>query len=294
MDPVEYQSAEIDGLLGPSTLTAPSSVALGWQGLAVERRAIQPAEKSELPIDYHFLLLWMAQAEGETARKPGRFEPYRKLANTITAFPPGIRPASRSTTAQDVVACVISPEFLLEVEAELDQRPAGLMHELYGTDDTALRDLMLLLAREMDAAGSSGRVYAESLSTALATRLLFVSRSLPQPRRVELSPLPRRILRRVIDRMEAGLDSDLTLAALATESGYSRAHFARMFKAATGQTPHRYLLELRLRRVQSMLMDRALPLTDIALACGFSSHAHLSTAFRSRFGVAPSAWRRGR
>jgi AraC family transcriptional regulator len=43
---------------------------------------------------------------------------------------------------------------------------------------------------------------------------------------------------------------------------------------------------------QSMLMDRALALTDIALACGFSSHAHLSTAFRSRFGVAPSAYRR--
>lgn len=67
-----------------------------------------------------------------------------------------------------------------------------------------------------------------------------------------------------------------------------------MFKAATGQTPHRYLLELRLSSAQSMLMDPALPLTDIALACGFSSHAHLSTAFRSRFGAAPSAYRRDR
>ena len=293
MDPVEYQSAEIDGLLGPSTLTAPSSVALGWQGLAVERRAIKPAEKSELSIDYHFLLLWTAQAAGETARNPGRFVPYRKLANTITAFPPGIRPATRSTMVQDVVACVISSKFLLEVEAELDRRPVGPIHELYGTDDTALRDLTLLLAREAEAGGPSGRVYAESLSTALATRLLFVGRSLQQPKRVEPHPLPRRILRRVIDRMEAGLDSDLTLAALATESGYSRAHFARMFKAATGQTPHRYLLELRLARAQSMLTDRASSLTDIALACGFSSHAHLSTAFRARFGVAPSAWRRG-
>ena len=65
-------------------------------------------------------------------------------------------------------------------------------------------------------------------------------------------------------------------------------------KAATGQTPYHYLMELRLAKAQSMLMDRALPLTDIALACGFSSHAHLSTAFRARFGVAPSAYRRDR
>jgi AraC family transcriptional regulator len=289
---VKHQGAEIERLLGQSTLTGPSSILLGWHGLAVERRAIQPAEKSELPIDYHFLLLWTAQAEGEMERKRGTFAPYRKLPNTITACPPGIRPATRSAMVQNVVACVICPGFLQEVEAELDWRPTGPIHEPYGTDDTALRDLMLLLAREAEAGGVSGRVYAESLSTALATRLLFVGRSLQPPSSMKLSPLPRRILRRVIDRMEVGLDADLPLAELATESGYSRTHFTRMFKAATGQTPHRYLLELRLRKAQSMLTNRALPLIDIALACGFSSHAHLSTAFRSRFGITPSAYRR--
>jgi AraC family transcriptional regulator len=292
LDSVHHRSTEIDGLLGQSTLTGLSSIPLGWHGLAVERRAIQPTENPELSINYHFLLLWAAQAEGEIERKPGTFAPYRKLPNTITACPPGFRPAARSAMVHDVVACVISPGFLHEVEAELDWRPTGPIHELYGTDDQALRDLMLLLAREAEAGGVSGRVYAESLSTALATRLLFVGRSLQPPSSMKLSPLPRRILRRVIDRMEAGLDADLTLAELATESGYSRTHFMRMFKAATGQTPHRYLLELRLRKAQSMLTDRALPLTDIALACGFSSHAHLSTAFRSRFGMAPSAYRR--
>ena len=197
LDLVESQSAEIDGLLGQSTLTGRSSVTLGWHGLAVERRAILPAEKSELPIDYHFLLLWTGRAEGETARKPGRFMPYRKLATTVTAFPPGIRPATRSAMVQDVVACTISSGFLHEVETELDRRPVGPIHELYGTDDAALRDLMLLLVREAEAGGAGGRVYAESLLTALATRLLFAGRSLQQPKRVEPSPLPRRILRRV-------------------------------------------------------------------------------------------------
>jgi AraC family transcriptional regulator len=293
VDPIRCQSGQIDSLLGLSTLTGPSSISLGWRGLAVERRTIQPAEKSELPIDFHFLLLWTARAEGETARRPGAFVPYKKPPNTITAFPPGIRPATRSAMAQDVVACVISSEFLQDVEAELDRRPVGQARELYGIDDAALRELTLLLAREMDAGGVGGGIYAESLSIALAARMLCVGRSLQEPKRPDFSPLPRCILRRVIDRMEAGLDADLTLAALATESGYSRAHFIRMFKAATGQTPHRYLLELRLGRAKSMLVDRAHSLTDIALACGFSSHAHLSTAFRSRFGMAPGVYRRG-
>jgi AraC family transcriptional regulator len=286
------QGADMDRLLGRSTRTGPSIASLGWHGLAVERRIIHPGEKSELPIDYHFMLLWTAQAEGEVAHKPGEFAPYIKLPHTITACPPGIRPATRSEMAHDVVACVIAPEFIGGVEAGLDWRQVGSMQELYGTDDRALRDLLLLLTREAEAGGANGRLYADSLSTALARRLLVLSRSLQQPCRVTLSPLPRRILRRVIDHMEARLDADLTLAELAAESGYSRTHFIRMFKAATGQTPHRHLLELRLRKAQSMLTNSGLSLTEIALACGFSSHAHLSSAFRSRFGTTPSEYRR--
>jgi AraC family transcriptional regulator len=294
MNLVRRHSAEIEHLLGQSTLTGPSSARLDWRGLAVERRVIQAAEKPELPIEHYFLLLWDQHFEGETRRNTGGFTLCRKRPGTITACLPGIRPATRSERPHRVVACVIAPWFLHEVEAELDRRPTAPLQKMHGTEDVALRNLMLLLVQEAEAGGASGKVYAESLSIALATRLSFVGRSLQQPCDEKLSALPRPILRRVIDRMEAGLDSDLTLAMLATESGYSRAHFARMFRAATGRTPHRYLLDMRLRKAQSMLADPALPLTEVAMACGFSSHSHLSTAFRSRFGMAPSAFRRDR
>jgi len=145
---------------------------------------------------------------------------------------------------------------------------------------------MGLLAREAEARGPGGKVYAESLSTAPATRLLYSARSLQQPKGGTSVPLPRRIL----DRMEAELDSDLTLTQLAAESGYSRTHFFRMFRGSTGQSPHRYLLELRLRKAESML---ALPFFDRhCFGLRLSSHAHLSTAFRSRYGWSPHAYRR--
>jgi AraC family transcriptional regulator len=93
--------------------------------------------------------------------------------------------------------------------------------------------------------------------------------------------------------MQADLSANLNLATLAAESGYSRAHFLRTFRAATGQTPHHYLMELRLSKAQALISNRSMPLIDIAAACGFSSHAHLTTAFRSRFGSSPSTYRRG-
>jgi len=192
-----------------------------------------------------------------------------------------------------VVVCAIAPRFVHDVELELDTRPIGPFRDLYGTDDAVLRDLMIRLAREAATGGTGGSLFAESLSTAIATRLLYAARALRQPSSDRPLRLRARVLRRVLDRMQAELDSDLDLVTLAGESGYSRTHFLRMFRAATGVTPHRYLLELRLKRAQSMVASRELSLCDIASACGFSSHAHFSTAFRARFGLAPSAYRRG-
>jgi AraC family transcriptional regulator len=85
---------------------------------------------------------------------------------------------------------------------------------------------------------------------------------------------------------------DLSLQALANESGYSRVHFVRMFRAATGSSPHNYLLNLRLERARELLKNPSLSLIDIALDCGFSSHSHMSRLFHKRVGVTPSAYRR--
>jgi AraC-like DNA-binding protein len=52
------------------------------------------------------------------------------------------------------------------------------------------------------------------------------------------SALPSHILRRVLERMNSEFSEDLSLADLAAESGYSRAHFLQMFRASTGQAPH--------------------------------------------------------
>ncbi len=97
----------------------------------------------------------------------------------------------------------------------------------------------------------------------------------------------------MIDYIEAGLDQDLDLASLANVAAMSLYHFARRFKETVGMSPHAYVLSRRIRRAQAMLGDRrGGNLECVAAACGFSSQAHLSTAFRHRFGITPSAYRR--
>lgn len=99
-----------------------------------------------------------------------------------------------------------------------------------GPQDPAIRQLMKLLAAEAAQGGPSGRLYADHLGHALAVRLLLSSTT-KQQNSSTMSPLPRATLRRILERME-NLGADLDLASLAAESGYSRGHFLRMFRAA--------------------------------------------------------------
>jgi AraC family transcriptional regulator len=92
--------------------------------------------------------------------------------------------------------------------------------------------------------------------------------------------------------MHADFQLDLDLETLATVSGYSRAHFLRMFRLATGTTPHQYLQGLRLEHARRQLEDTPAALTEIALDSGFSSHSHFTTLFRQKFGMTPSPYRR--
>jgi AraC family transcriptional regulator len=287
-----HASPEIADLLCHSILLRPSSVELQWKNFAIERRAILPEEKSEITLRHHFMVLWGGVAEGEGAYRGGRFSPYKKFPNTITTVLPGTRPAMRSRSRHEVIVGALHPDFLRGIEEELDTRPNEAFQPLYGTNDPDLRTLLSLLQKESETGGRYGTLYTESLLTALATRLLFAGRLRKPPENPANSPLPRRPLQRVLERMKSDLGESLGLEALAAETGYSRAHFLRMFRAATGQTPHRYLLQLRLEKARALITTGSMPLIDVATVCGFSNHAHLTTAFRSRFGVTPSAYRR--
>jgi AraC family transcriptional regulator len=138
-----------------------------------------------------------------------------------------------------------------------------------------------------------GKLYAESLALAIGIRYVRLAEAAHQRERYSrVCPLPPVALRRVIERMKHSFETDLTLDSLAAESGYSRAHFLRMFRAATDQTPHQYLVSLRLENAIQMMRKRSTPLIDIAVACGFSSHAQLRSVFRSKLKMLPSQYRR--
>ena len=109
-------------------------------------------------------------------------------------------------------------------------------------------------------------------------------------------PTTRRARRELVEtvktRLAAAPADDVSLATLAREVATSPFHLARTFRAETGLPVHQFLLRLRTTIALARLGDPSLPLSVLAQELGFASHAHLTTAFRRVFGVAPSQVRR--
>lgn|SRR5215469_2087078 len=287
----QSRSSEIERFVKSSILRGRSSIELHWNGFTIERHHVPAGERPERHSDHHFIVLWdIPSCHGEHTEN-GRFVPYVRHPGAISMFTSGVIGAARNFNEMDVTVGAMTPSLIRGIEQELDRPPNSSLHEKQDFQDNGLRMLMSLLLAESEAGGPCGRLYGESLYHALASRFVQLGSATP-PQHAFKFGLPGRVLRRVVERMKSEFATDLSLTALAAETGYSRAHFLRMFRAATGQTPHQYLLGLRLENAVQMMKNRSLALVDVAVACGFSSHTHFTKMFRSRFGVLPSQYRR--
>ena len=259
----------------------------------MEEHSTDAGEREESVVSYASLIMWRrAKGSGELEADGGRFVPYVKYPGLLTLFPAGQIPAARLFTRSQFLVFAIQRSFMEALELEMDRRPTEEMRVRTGFQDPGLHQLMNLLSAEAEQGGVFGRLYADSLTQAIAARLMYFNEGEYVPSRCDETPLPRHLLRRVIERMR-NLNADLDLRTLAAETGYSQRHFIRMFRAATGQTPHRFLVQLRLEHATRLLQQQRASLIDVAAASGFSSHAHMTQVFRRVLGVTPSEFRKG-
>lgn len=84
----------------------------------------------------------------------------------------------------------------------------------------------------------------------------------------------------------------LTTGALSARFGYDEAYFCRRFKRFTGIPPLKYLEILRLEAARDLLRNTGLPVSRIALQCGFGDICYFSSRFHRHFGLSPSACRK--
>src|SRR5207245_6463292 len=95
--------------------------------------------------------------------------------------------------------------------------------------------------------------------------------------------LPARHLLRARDLIDARYADPLDVATLARAAHASPAHFAREFRRAFGETPHRYLTTRRMERAAALLRSTDHSVADICMEVGLSSVGSFTTSFKRTY-----------
>jgi AraC family transcriptional regulator len=164
----------------------------------------------------------------------------------------------------------------------------------FQTHDAGIASLLFALRTQLANPGVEDGLYVDTIGVQLAVHLLRSYGTAPLRMREYRGGLSRAKLSLVLDYLNSYLDRNISLPELANLAEMSQFHFLRLFRASSGKTPHRYLVDRRVQVATSILLHEDVSLAEVAYRVGFADQSHLTRHFRRITGVSPGSLRRQR
>lgn len=253
----------------------------------------EPFEYNLPPLKDHILAAKFV-GEGMASVKLGRQTiAAPAVAGTITLAPRGHDGFWRADGTVEVSNIFLGHKRLLACADQVgDGREPELLDRV-NFSDPRLFALMAMINDEISLGDAISHLCIEQLLDLVCLQLMRVHAASAVP----IAPGPQRGLsgwqvKRVTTYMRDNLAKDIRLQELADLVNLSRFHFCAAFRAATGHTPYGWLTRQRIAHAKSLLEDRTLRITDIALVVGYETQSAFAASFRKVAGLTPSEYRR--
>jgi AraC family transcriptional regulator len=283
----------VHGRLVPLIPTRPnlSSVNTGWEGIALETHSTPPCDHPDHEHPYHFLQIQTgapARFEWTTSggTRSGTADP-----GTIFLCPRGSRDRVRWETPTSRIDIALHPLLLTQALDETAHLADIELTRHFDLHDRHIASLMVALRSDVEDGSPAGRLYGESLATALSVYLQKRYAVLP-PRTFEYrGGMPKVRLNRVLEYIRANIGEDIKLGALAESAGMSAHYFSELFKQSTGLSPHHYVLRQRVGLAKEHLRNPKVSIIEASVLAGFSDQSHFTKVFHRVVGVTPKEFR---
>ena len=272
-----------------------SSRPLGWKPLNIERRELEPGGDC-WPGGLTEHLIFVSLADGHVVCESGGGISDKELEAGLVSVHPSDTPVRWAwDTRLSFTMMSLEPEYLNKVAREsFHFDPAQVrLKTVEGQRDPVITGIAGALMREVMSGDAGSRLYAESLANLLAVHLLRNYTEHPELIEAEkVSVAPRAVIQ-AMKYIHDNYPGEVSLADIASAAHLSSYHLARVFKKATGISPHQYLVQVRVNSARSLLTagagDRSL--ADIAAAVGFADQSHLTRHFKRMLGITPKQLR---
>jgi AraC family transcriptional regulator len=273
-----------------------SSAGRGWRGISAELRSHAVGEipgyepsLTEIGVQIRGTTVVTRQGGGVRQRIVGH-------PGTIGLVPVGVREdfAHVAKFVDEIMHIYLAFDSFVALSEEMSRNfgPAAIRYDA-GFQDPLIERIALELVDELRHETSCGDLLAETLADSLAARLLnnySTWSGTPSPTARRTPALDPRRLSRVLDYVESNLTREINVGQLASVAALSRFHFSRMFKAATGCPPSRFIGRMRLELAKSILAEGG-SIAQVAHLCRFSSESNFARAFRRATGLTPAQYR---
>lgn len=170
------------------------------------------------------------------------------------------------------------------------QAPMARLRDLSAFTDPDLNWMMEKVRDEVMAKKASV-LRVQGLAQLIATHLARNYAEISTLASTGPSALPAFKLKQVTDWIEANLEAEFDLEQLAGQAGFSKFHFHRLFKQATGLSPAQYQRNARLEEARRRLRETGESIIGVAMDLGFQSASHFAQVFRRETGMSPSEFR---
>jgi len=187
----------------------------------------------------------------------------------------------------------IDPRLLASAAEQLGIPANGVeVVDRFQIRDAQIENICWALKAEAQAGYPTGRIFLDSLATALAAALVRRHSSVA----VVSCPANKRMsghrLQQALSFIEDNLKSNLSLSEIANAAGVSVSHLKNTFRQETGMPVHQYVIQRRVERAKALLCESALSIQEIAVETGFAHQSHLANQMRRQLGYSPKAVRK--
>lgn len=211
-------------------------------------------------------------------------------APLVSVVPPGQECSMHCVRPGDTLVLRLAPRYYAQrVLAALGEEIP--LAARFAAFDPFIRAITSGILGQLHSGHPPAAAYLEPLGAVLSVHLAWhYGAAAPESNSIPCGLPPHRLLH-VQAFVRDHISEALHVERLAAEVHMSQYHFARMFKHATGQPPHLYVVMQRVGHARDLLQETELPLLEVAEQSGFRTQGHFTGVFRRYTGVTPRTFR---